>query len=91
MSLRVYYKRACITRMGANQHTTKGQPKRTRTVLVRLTEDEFVLLAEGARGNKCSVSEYLRYCLRLQIKGDAQERTRSRSSRGNRHKNVRAS
>jgi hypothetical protein len=56
----------------ANQYTTAGQPKRTRMVPVRLTEQEYAVLSMVADNQKCGLSEFIRYCLTLQTIGDAQ-------------------
>jgi hypothetical protein len=76
----MYYKRACITPM-ANQHTTKGQPKRTRTVLVRLTPDEYDRVLMVAANNRCQLSQFIRYCLALEPIGDTQRRSMINSLR----------
>jgi hypothetical protein len=58
-----------------NQYTTKGQPKRTRIVLVRLTDDEYAVLAMIAAEYKCTVSEFVRYQMTFETIGDAQVRS----------------
>lgn len=71
-----------------NQYTTKGQPKRTRMVPVRFTEDEFFMYSEQARGNKCSLSDYIRYCLTLETLGTSQARSKLRREHAARRKSA---
>jgi hypothetical protein len=60
-----------------NQHTTKGQPKRTRIVLVRLTDAEHAALSDRARGDNRTVSEYVRSRLQLETSGQGHQRGKS--------------
>jgi hypothetical protein len=62
-----------------NQYTTKGQPKRTRIVLVRLTDAEHAALSDRARSDNRTVSEYVRSRLQLEAGENVRQRGKGRA------------